>query len=45
VYNRKEIQLNAKSSYEAQVLAAKFFKVKKSYEVTVMLADIEHVPC
>lgn len=37
---RKEVW--ATSSYEAQQIAAKEFKAKKSYEVTVMLADVEH---
>ena len=34
----------ADSSYQAQLLAAKQFKAKKSYQVTVMRSDIEHTP-
>jgi hypothetical protein len=30
----------AESSYRAQQEAAAFFKAKKSYEVTVLLADV-----
>lgn len=43
-YARKEIEVEANSSYEAQKLAAKMFKAKKSYDVTVILADVVHVP-
>lgn len=34
--------VEAESSYEAQQKASKEFKAKKSYEVTVMLADVKH---
>lgn len=37
-------ELEATSSYEAQQAAAKHFKAKKSWEVTVMLADVTHNP-
>ena len=36
-YKGKQITVNALSSYDAQLIAAKQFKAKKSYEVTVML--------
>lgn len=41
-YKGKKISLEANSSYEAQQKAAKILKAKKSYEVTVMLADTMH---
>lgn len=41
-YKGKQLQVEANSSYEAQQKAAKLFKAKKSYEVTVMLADVTH---
>ncbi|WP_396189747.1 hypothetical protein [Flavobacterium sp.] len=41
-YKGKQTQVEATSSYEAQQKAAAFFKAKKSYEVTVMLADVTH---
>jgi hypothetical protein len=41
-YKGKQLQVEATSSYEAQQKAAKLFKAKKSYEVTVMLADVTH---
>ena len=37
-YKDKQITVNALRSYDAQLIAAKQFKAKKSYEVTVMLA-------
>lgn len=39
-YKNKEITVNATSSYDAQLLAAKQFKAKKSYEVAIVLADV-----
>lgn len=39
-YKGKTYDLEAESSYAAQQAAAKFFKAKKSYEVTVVLADV-----
>lgn len=36
-YKNKEIQVNALRSFDAQEIAAKIFKAKKSYEITVML--------
>lgn len=38
-YRGKQIEVYAASSYEAQTKAAAMFKAKKSYEVTVMLAE------
>jgi len=38
-YKNKQITVKALRSYDAQLLAAKQFKAKKSYEVTVVLAD------
>lgn len=48
-YKGKQLEVHANTSYEAQMLAAKTFKAKKSYEVTVMLAEkdgkqVTHVP-
>ncbi len=37
-YRGKEITVNALRSFDAQEQAARIFKAKKSYEVTVMLA-------
>ena len=38
-YKGKQIEVYAPTSYEAQTKAAAIFKAKKSYEVTVMLAE------
>jgi hypothetical protein len=38
-YKGKQVEVYAASSYEAQTKAAAIFKAKKSYEVTVMLAE------
>ncbi len=38
-YRGKRIEVYANTSYEAQQKAAKEFKAKKSYEVTVALAE------
>lgn len=38
-YRGKQIEVYAPTSYEAQQVAAKQLKAKKSYEVTVMLAE------
>ena len=38
-YKGKTIEVKALRSYDAQQIAAKLFKAKKSYEVTVVLAD------
>lgn len=38
-YKGRRIEVYAESSYKAQQEAAKQFKAKKSYEVTVVLAE------
>ena len=38
-YRGKRIEVRALRSFDAQEAAAKLFKAKKSYEVTVMLAE------
>ena len=37
-YRDKQMEVKALRSYDAQLIAAKAFKARKSYEVTVMLA-------
>ncbi len=37
-YRGKQIEVKAMRSFDAQEIAAKAFKARKSYEVTVMLA-------
>ena len=44
-YKQQQKPIVASSSYEAQKLAAILFKAKKSYEVTVKLADVVHDTC
>lgn len=39
-YRGRQITVTAESSYRAQLAAAAEFKAKKSYEVTVMRADV-----
>ena len=39
-YRRKRTEVHAESSYAAQLKAAKFFKARKSHEVTVVLAEL-----
>ena len=48
-YKGKEIEVYAETSYKAQQEAAKRFKAKKEYQVTVILCEksgeqITHVP-
>jgi hypothetical protein len=43
-YKGKEITVNALRTYDAQLIASKIFKAKKSYEVTVMLASKNDEP-
>lgn len=38
-YRGKQIEVQAETSYKAQLKAAELFKARKSYEVTVMLAE------
>jgi hypothetical protein len=40
-YRNKETEVYAETSYDAQQQAAKFFKAKKSYDVTVILCEKE----
>jgi len=40
-YKNKKMEVYAETSYEAQQKAAKSFKAKKSYEVTVVLCEKE----
>jgi len=39
-YRGKTTEVYALRSFDAQALAAKFFKAKKAYEVTVMLCEV-----
>lgn len=39
-YKNQTTTIQAESSYAAQLQAAKYFKAKKSYDVTVVLADV-----
>ena len=39
-YKEKTATIHAESSYEAQQRAAKEFRAKKRYDVTVVLADV-----
>jgi hypothetical protein len=38
-YKKKQTEIYANTTLEAQEKAAKFFKAKKSWEVTVVLAE------
>jgi len=38
-YKGKKIEVHAETSYKAQIKAATIFKAKKSYDVTVVLAE------
>ena len=38
-YRGRQIEVYAESSYQAQQKAAAIFKTKKSYEVTVVIAE------
>ena len=40
LYKGKRLEVYADTSYQAQQKAAQQFKAKKSYEVTVMLAEL-----
>lgn len=41
-YKGKQMTVEASTSYEAQQKAAKAFKARKAYDVTVMRADVVH---
>ena len=43
-YKGKQITVNALRSFDAQEQAARIFKAKKSYEITVMLAAKDGEP-
>ena len=43
-YKGKTVEVEAESSYSAQIKAAQLFKAKKQYDVTVMLLDVVHRP-
>jgi len=38
-YKGKSVEVKANTSYEAQQLASKQFKAKKSYDVTIVLCE------
>lgn len=38
-YKGRQIEVKADTSYKAQLKAAELFKARKSYEVTVVLAE------
>jgi len=41
-YKGRTLEVQAESSYQAQQLAAKLFKAKKAYDVSVLLCDVTH---
>lgn len=43
-YRGKKAEVYAKTSFEAQKKAAEIFKAKKTYEITVVLAEKEGKP-
>lgn len=43
-YKGKRLEVYAETSYQAQEKAAKEFKAKKSYQVSVMLAEKDGQP-
>lgn len=48
-YRRKMIEVEAETTYKAQVIAAEKFKAKKAYEVAVVLVEkmgepVVHLP-
>ncbi len=43
-YRGKRIEVESDSSYHAQIEAARIFKARKSFEVTVMLAERDGAP-
>ena len=42
LYKNKMLTVEANTSYEAQQKAAQAFKARKTYEVSVYLADVTH---
>jgi hypothetical protein len=43
-YRKQQLEVEAETSFEAQVKAAKIFKAKKNYQVTVVLAETNDKP-
>ena len=43
-YRGKQVEVRADTSLEAQRLAAHYWRVKRTYDVTVMLAEIGSEP-
>lgn len=43
-YKGRRITVQAETSYKAQLLAATLFKARKSYDVTVIVAEIAGKP-
>lgn len=43
-YKDRKVGVKAKSSYDAQMTAAKYFKARKSWDVTVMIAEEDGSP-
>ena len=41
IYKGKRIDVDADSSYQAQLIAAKEFKAKHSYDVTIMILVLD----
>ena len=44
IYRNKRAEVQAETTYEAQKIAAAQFKARKTYEVTVMLAEKDGQP-
>ena len=44
MYRGKQVDVYADTQYEAQELAAKYFKARKSYEVNVGLVELDGKP-
>lgn len=43
-YRKRKVEVEAKTSYEAQIAAAVLLNARKRYEVTVVLAKKDGVP-
>ena len=48
-YKGKRIEVQAETSYKAQLKAAELFRARKSYDVSVVLAEVDgrqvtHIP-
>jgi hypothetical protein len=42
IYNQEQVRVEANTSYEAQKIAAKAFKAKHSYNVSVHLVSVDN---